>query len=291
MATELSNNQNNATVSISEYTAQIDADIKRFELQQRKAHLLSNSTIVPLEYRARVEDKMGNLKDNPNALSNCVIAIDMALRMNANELMIMQNLSIIQGRPSWSSQWIIGAINTCGKYTALKFETKKLGEKKLPATEIYWENKVKNSRLINVTIEDMSCIAYATEKSTGDRLESAEISLKMAVEEGWYTKPGSKWKTMPEIMLRYRAASFFGKIYAPELLMGIQSVEENVDIGDGDLSSKYKDVITINEQTTNNKFKPVAKDEKNTKEETVQIKDEVQQDEEIVTGDLLNDME
>lgn len=242
--------------NISEYTAQIDAEIKKFDLLQRKAKLLANSTIVPKEYRAYIEKKENftiSLIENPNAISNCVIAIDMAHRMNANELMIMQNLSIIQGRPSWSSQWIIAAINTCGRYSALKFELKDLGKKIVIYNETYWENKKQQTKENKVEINDFSCRAYVTEKSTGDRLESAEITIKMAVEEGWYTKTGSKWKTMPEIMLRYRAASFFGKIYAPDILMGIQSVEENQDISD--LSVKYRDAIAVPSEGNINKSK------------------------------------
>lgn len=53
--------------------------------------------------------------------------------------------------------------------------------------------------------------------------------MEMAVKEGWYGKNGSKWQTMPEQMLRYRAASFFGRVYAPELLMGLRSAEEEQD--------------------------------------------------------------
>jgi hypothetical protein len=44
------------------------------------------------------------------------------------------------------------------------------------------------------------------------------------------SKAGSKWKTMPELMMRYRAAAFFGRLYAPEITMGMHSVEEVVDI-------------------------------------------------------------
>ncbi|WP_252151905.1 hypothetical protein [Acinetobacter sp. ANC 4177] len=51
----------------------------------------------------------------------------------------------------------------------------------------------------------------------------------MAVKEGWYQKNGSKWQSMPEQMLRYRAASFFGRIYAPDLLMGLRTQEEELD--------------------------------------------------------------
>jgi len=52
----------------------------------------------------------------------------------------------------------------------------------------------------------------------------------MAAAEGWATKAGSKWKTMPELMLRYRAAAFFGRLYAPDILMGMQTAEEAVDV-------------------------------------------------------------
>lgn len=254
------------SLPISEQNNKFEEELKKFELLQRKACLLSNSTIVPQEYRATIEKKVEYgkkiLENNPNAISNCAIAIDMAQRMNTSELMIMQNLSIIHGHPSWSSQWIIAAINNCGKYGTLKFETKQLGEKVIPFEENYWDKDIQNKniqkiRRSNITIQDMSCIAYATDKSTGERLESSTITIEMAVMEGWYTKPGSKWKTMPEIMLKYRSASFFGKIYAPELLMGISSIEENQDIVD--LSSKYKNAINVveNEQTNPNaKFSP-----------------------------------
>ena len=54
--------------------------------------------------------------------------------------------------------------------------------------------------------------------------------MDMAKAEGWVDKSGSKWKTMPELMMRYRAAAFFGRLYAPEITMGMHSVEEIVDI-------------------------------------------------------------
>ncbi|WEH90033.1 hypothetical protein PX669_07425 [Acinetobacter soli] len=72
-------------------------------------------------------------------------------------------------------------------------------------------------------------MAWAIERETGERLESSKITIEMAVKEGWYTKEGSKWQTMSEQMLRYRAASFFGRVYAPELLMGLRSAEEEQD--------------------------------------------------------------
>lgn len=208
--------------------------LQSFELMQRAAKLLASSTLVPAAYRSVTEklDKFGNVKErieNPHAVANCVIAMNMAQRMKADELMVMQNLLIIEGRPSWSSQWIIAAINGCGRFSPLRFEIKTLGDKEIERSETYWENNERKTRTQKVKAKDMACIAWAIEKETGERIESPTVSIEMAVKEGWYTKNGSKWQTMPEVMLRYRTASFFGKLYAPELLMGLQTVEEMQD--------------------------------------------------------------
>lgn len=192
-----------------------------FDLMQRVAKTFTNSTLVPEQYRGE------------NGIGNCVIALNMATRMNADPLMVMQNLYVVNGRPAWSSQWIIAAINNCGKFSPLRFELKSLGDKTIKYTESYWgHDRKRATREVTVTVEDKVCIAWAIERETGERLESPEVSIEMAVKDGWYGKDGSKWKTMPDVMLRYRTASFFGKLYAPELLMGIQTVEEVRDIID-----------------------------------------------------------
>ena len=49
-------------------------------------------------------------------------------------------------------------------------------------------------------------------------------------------KNGSKWQTMPELMLRYRAATFFGRLYAPDILMGMRSDVEVYDEGPGEIA-------------------------------------------------------
>lgn len=208
-----------------------------FELMQRAANLLASSTLVPAAYRKVIEklDKYGNVKEsreNPNALANAVVALNMAQRMGADPLMVMQNLYIVEGRPSWSSQWIIAAVNGCGRFSPLRFDIKALGEKTVERVETVWENGNRSNVTKKVTILDKVCVAWAIEKETGERIESPSVSIEMAVKEGWYTKNGSKWQTMDEVMLRYRTASFFGKLYAPELLMGLQSVEEAQDIID-----------------------------------------------------------
>ncbi len=218
--------------------------LEGFELAQRIAKMLAASTMVPEVYRDTLKikdgkDQNGNWlyrsEPNPNGLANCVIALNMANRMGADPLMIMQNLYIVEGRPAWSSQFVIGAINTSGKYSPLRFEMEDRGEVEVTYTtkEWKWNERARKSlpeeKVHTVKLRNITCKAWAIETATGERLESAEISMEMAVKEGWYQKNGSKWQTMPEQMLRYRAASFFGRIYAPEVLMGIRTQEEEQD--------------------------------------------------------------
>ncbi|WP_175689666.1 hypothetical protein [Burkholderia anthina] len=235
--------------------------LQSFELMQRAANLLASSTLVPAAYRKTIEktDRYGNVtetRDNPNALANAVVALNMAQRMNADPLMVMQNLYIVEGRPSWSSQWIIAAINGCGRFSPLRFDIQKLGRKAVAYTFFEWKDgangrRVREERKQNVEIEDMVCIAWALERGSDTRLESPPVSIELAVKEGWYTKNGSKWQTMPEVMLRYRTASFFGKLYAPELLMGLTTVEEAADIVDLNPDGSYSvNRTTIDEMRT-----------------------------------------
>ena len=86
----------------------IGQQVKQFEVQQRMAQMYVTSTIVPDTYK--------------NNIGNCVIAVDMAMRMNANPLMVMQNLDIIKGKPSFSSKFLIATINASGRYSPLRYE-------------------------------------------------------------------------------------------------------------------------------------------------------------------------
>ncbi|WP_343726655.1 hypothetical protein [Burkholderia seminalis] len=222
--------------------------LQSFELMQRAANLLASSTLVPAAYRKVIEktNRYGEVtesRENPNALANAVVALNMAQRMGADPLMVMQNLYIVEGRPSWSSQWIIAAVNGCGRFSPLRFDIRKLGRKTVPYVTFEWSgpsgNRSRTEKRQDVEIEDIECIAWALERGTDTRLESPPVSIELAVKEGWYTKNGSKWQTMPEVMLRYRSASFFGKLYAPELLMGLTTVEEAADIVDVNPDGSY----------------------------------------------------
>ncbi len=206
-------------------------NLQGFELMQRAANVLTTSTLVPTAYRNQKEiksfGKVTGHEPNLSGHANCIVALNMAQRMQADPLMVMQNLHIIEGRPSWSSQFIIAAINSCGRYSPLRFELTEAGDPtELTYTASEWKNNNRTEVQKTVTVRHQECVAYAIEKETGERLNSPRVSIQMAIDEGWLTKNGSKWQTMPELMLRYRCASFFGRLYAPELLMGLQTSEE-----------------------------------------------------------------
>lgn len=227
-------------------------NLQGFELMQRAANVLTNSTLVPTAYRNQKEiksyGKVTGYEANPSGIANCIVALNMAQRMQADPLMVMQNLHIIEGRPSWSSQFIIAAINSCGRYSPLRFELTEAGEPtELTYTANEWVNRERKEVQKTITIRHQECVAYAIEKETGERLDSPRVSIQMAIDEGWLTKNGSKWQTMPELMLRYRCASMFGRLYAPELLMGLQTAEEVHDFIEAEPSDDGGYVVNLNQ--------------------------------------------
>jgi hypothetical protein len=191
-----------------------DADAYRVVLDQAKK--LAQSTIVPEAYR-------GNE-------GNCLIAIECATRIGASPFMVMQNLHIIGGRPSWSSSFIIAAINACGRFSPLRFDVTKRGNGML--TYEQWTGPRGQRSKVTKSAEATlySCVAWAMDRATGERLDGVEVTTEMAAAEGWWGKDDSKWRTMPELMIRYRAAAFFGRLYAPDILLGMQTAEEAEDI-------------------------------------------------------------
>lgn len=169
--------------------------LQSFELMQRAAKLLASSSLVPKDYQ-------GNMP-------NCVIALNMAQRIGADPLMVMQNLYIVHGRPGWSSQFLIAAFNQCGRFSAVRYK---------------WSGAEGK--------DDWSCRAYATERDSMDVIQGPIISIAIAKKEGWFQKSGSKWQSIPELMLMYRAAGWMVRTHAPEIAMGLQTQEELHDVYD-----------------------------------------------------------
>lgn len=172
--------------------------VKQFEVMQRMANMYTQSTIVPDMYKGNV--------------GNCVIALDMAMRMGCNPLQCMQNLYVIHGNPAFSSKFLIATINASGRFSPLRYEFK--GEEGKPEY-------------------GCRCVAYeASDKEHKEPLYGDWITMAMADKEGWTKKNGSKWLTMPDLMLRYRAAAFWQRVYCPEISMGLLTKEEAEDIQD-----------------------------------------------------------
>lgn len=174
-------------------TGSVFSGIQAFEDAQRIAKALASSTLIPPQFQGQ------------QGFANCLVALEIANRMRMSPFQVMQNLHIIHGRPSWSSQFIIGLINGCGRFSPLQYEVTGQGD-------------------------SMACTCVATELSSGKDLRGPTVTMAMAKKEGWATKSGSKWLSLPDLMIRYRAAAFWGRLYIPELLVGIQTQEEVVDI-------------------------------------------------------------
>lgn len=187
---------------MNELQTQQDASVKAgfdteagFNLMIRQAKMFSQSTMVPRAYQGQ------------NALSNCMIALNIASQMRMNPLMVMQNLYIVHGTPSWSAKFLIASFNNCGRFTSIKYRP--VGKE---------------------GADSWGVVAYTTEKSTQDIIEGPPVTIALAKKEGWYGRNGSKWQTMPEVMLRYRAATYLIRITAPELSVGFYTTDEQDDI-------------------------------------------------------------
>lgn len=251
--------QKTKELKVIDYAVVGGENAKSFELTQRKAKVFANSSLVPDKFRGNVPD--------------CIIALEMAVRMNANPLMVMQNLYIVRGKPSWSAQFLISCINTSGRFTPIRF--KFVGEK----------NK-----------DSWGCYAVATEKASDETLKGSTITIGMAKEEGWYQKNGSKWQTMPEQMLMYRAASFFIRVYAPEISNGMYTKEE---VEDGDFEQLDPE-LEVKQNANSEKFTEKESNEEEKQESFQKEAESKQADEEKPekkekidpeTGEVLEDEE
>mgnify|MGYP000619573920 FL=1 len=180
-----------STKRVTDYSLGIFGTSDNFIMAMQMAKALASSTIVPQTFQKNE--------------ANCLIAIEQAQRLRVSPMMVMQNLHVIQGRPSWSSKFLIAAINNSGKFDMeLQFE----------------ETQDKDGK-------PFSCTAWTTKN--GRKVNGMTVDMDIAKEEGWLSKNGSKWKTMPQLMLRYRAASFFSSLNCPELTMGLYTREEMQD--------------------------------------------------------------
>ena len=185
-------------------------DDKALRKAMNAAKFLSKSAFAPPLYQ--------------NAPENCLIAYEMMTRTGLPALAVLQNLYVVQRKPCWSGSFCAALINSSGLFSKLDYE--EVGVRGEPSWGVY---------------------ATAIRNDTGKRCNSEIITLKMAADEGWLNKPGSKWKTMPMQMMMYRAAAFFARAYCPEIMYGMQTIEEVQDVK-GYTDENQTTVVTLEKQ-------------------------------------------
>lgn len=163
---------------------------EQFNQLLRAADMLSKTSIIPQTYQGKPQD--------------CFVAIEMANRMGVSPMVVMQNMYVVKGKPSWAGQACTMLINSCGKFRDVK--------------HVYTGEKGKPTR---------GCYVSAVRVSDGERVDGTEVTMQMAQAEGWTSN--SKWRNMPEQMLAYRASAFFARVHCPEAMMGVQTAEEVYD--------------------------------------------------------------
>jgi len=164
-----------------------------FSSAQRMAKALMAADLAPKAYR--------------DSLPNTLIAMELASRLRMPVLMVMQNLDVIHGRPSWRATFMIAAVNATGRFSSLRYRWQ--GEPGAP---------------------NWGCRAVARDRETGEECEGPLVTMQTAKAEGWDSKAGSKWKTIPELMLMYRAGSWWARVFAPEVAMGLMTSDEAEDV-------------------------------------------------------------
>lgn len=189
---EVQQNQTQPPAIVNPYMPTMWNDSELLAKAWKSAQFLSSTDIVPQTFKKA---------------ENCLIALDIANRTGMQPLTVMQNLYVVQGKPSWSGQMCIALINGCGRFTPLEFEF--VGE---------------------VGTDTHGCYAFAKRLDNGKIYASDIVTIGMAKKEGWYQKSGSKWQSMPIQMMQYRAGAFFGRVHCPDVLMGLPLAEEMKDI-------------------------------------------------------------
>ena len=193
-----------AITTVPQASSSIYLSEASFEFAQRQAKMLANSSFVPREFKG------------DTGLSNCIVAVGVARRMGMDPTYVCQSINVINGRPSWKSEFISGAIQGCGRFVDFDYDE---GEN--------------------------YCQVVCKRADSGKEVRGVKITLEMAKAEGWTRN--TKWRSMPQRMLRARAVSFFGRDYIPDILNGMGSVEE-AEIIEADISVASNDADARAEQ-------------------------------------------
>lgn len=195
-------------------------DTDSFVHTTRVARVLMNAQCVPKSFLS--DGRKGQIGGDA-ALARVTWGLVAARSIGIDCIIFMSNIYFIHGSPSQSAKLLISCFNQCRRFSPISYK---------------FTGKANT--------DSWSCVATAISKSSGKTIRGAKVSIEMAKKEGWLGKSGSKWQTMPELMLQYRAATFLIRTHAPEISLGFQTKEEVEYIN---FSNQPKEIKTINTDT------------------------------------------
>lgn len=178
-------------------------DTNLFNHLWRVATGYSRSSMVPDIFRGKPDD--------------CFVGLQLALRLEVDPFMLFQSMYVVHGKPGLEAKLAIALTNARGPFK----------------DRIQWKFKGQGM--------DRECTAYAHDRVSGNICE-ATVTMKIAKAEGWIDKNGSKWKTIPDLMLQYRSASWLIRLNCPEVLMGMNTRDELEDIGEATYTTSSEPV-------------------------------------------------
>lgn len=182
------------------------------------AQKISIASLIPDHYQ-----------NNP---SNCFLALWKSERMGMDFHSFMQVSYIVRGKFGYEAKFVIARLNNSGKFKGpirWKADGKIVYEKRTVSIKLKSGERVKKEKIFVTMESTRSWTAYATLKDCGETVEQ-EFKLTTAIMNGWSDDHTSKWNTMTEEMGQYRSAVFLGRMYAPEIIMDMQTREEFEDI-------------------------------------------------------------
>jgi hypothetical protein len=189
------------------------SSIEAMDKLLKYSEILAESTIIPAHYK-------GNKGD-------IFVAVQTAYRMNLDPMMVMQGTYVIQGKLGMTSAFAISLANSSGLFVGgIRYRIQELGEDIEGSVEFY-NNGTKDKK--KVKFSNIQVTAYTNLKSNGEEI-SYTIGIKEAIAEGWTTKAGNKYQSLPELMLRYRAATLLIRTHTPEVINGMHMTEELEDV-------------------------------------------------------------
>ena len=163
--------------------------------------LMTDATSGPAIFRL-AETMAGSQLIPPHLrgkVDDVFVALAIADQMGENPVVVMQNIYVVSGRAGWAASYMIAKANRSGVFKG----------------RIDWRVSGKG--------DGLTVTAFAVLADSGQAVEMT-TSMEMARDEGW-TK-NSKYKSMPEVMLRYRSATLLIRMYAADVMLGMHTDDE-----------------------------------------------------------------